>query len=283
MKIIKEVLKYILVFSLVVCIIIIGIIKIFSLTILNKEYVMMKFEEENFYQGIYELVEENFQHYIEQSGLDDSVLSDICSLEKVKQDIDLILSNIYNGASEEIDTTSIAEKLNSNIENNNIKNRENELAIQQYIEYICQEYNNTIIHTGYENQLNKLYINIEDKAERLTKICLAIIILDAICIILINNKEIFKNLHEIGIAMFSSGTFYIIVCKIINSKIEIQGIKMFNDVFSSMLVKIIQEVMNKIIFLGIGLVVIALICIIINAILVSINVAKDERKIKWKK
>ena len=42
-----------------------------------------------FYEEIYQLVETNFQHYIDQSGLNEDILNDICSKEKVKQDIEI--------------------------------------------------------------------------------------------------------------------------------------------------------------------------------------------------
>lgn len=283
MEVAKKIIKFILIFFLTVSIILIGIIKILSATILDKEYVKTKFEDNNFYEEIYQLVETNFQHYIDQSGLNEDILDDICSKEKVKQDIEIILANIYDGANQEIDTTSIAENLDKNIEKLGIRNNENAGAIKQYIMYICQEYTSTIMHTSYENQINKLYISLLNKIEKLNKVCIIVLIIDIVLIIFINNKKIFKNLHEIGIALFSSATFNLIICQIVTSRIDIKGIKLLNDAFSNILVTIIQEIINKIIFLGIMLLIFAAICIVINAILVSINVAKDERKIKWKK
>lgn len=283
MEVAKKIIKFILIFFLTVSIILIGIIKILSTTILDKEYVKTKFEDNNFYEEIYQLVETNFQHYIDQSGLNEDILDDICSKEKVKQDIEIILANIYDGANQEIDTTSIAENLDKNIEKLGIRNNENAGAIKQYIIYICQEYTSTIMHTSYENQINKLYISLLNKIEKLNKVCIIVLIIDIVLIIFINNKKIFKNLHEIGIALFSSATFNLIICQIITSKVDIKGIKILNDAFSNILVIIIQEIINKIVSLGVVLLISAVICIVINSIIVSIDVAKDERKIKWKK
>jgi len=283
MKVAKKIIKFILIFFLTVSIILIGIIKILSATILDKEYVKTKFEDNNFYEEIYQLVETNFQHYIDQSGLKEDILDDICSKEKVKQDIEIILANIYDGTNQEIDTTSISENLDKNIEKLGIRNNENAGAIQQYIMYICQEYTSTIMHTSYENSINKLYTSSINRIEKLNKVCIIVLIIDIVLIIFINNKKIFKNLHEIGIALFSSATFNLIICQIITSKVDIKGIKILNDAFSNILVIIIQEIINKIVSLGVVLLISAIICIVINAILVSIDVAKDERKIKWKK
>ena len=217
MEVAKKIIKFILIFFLTVSIILIGIIKILSATILDKEYVKTKFEDNNFYEEIYQLVETNFQHYIDQSGLNEDILNDICSKEKVKQDIEMILANIYDGTNQEIDTASIAENLDKNIENLGIRNNENAGAIKQYIIYICQEYTSTIMHTSYENQINKLYISLLNKIEKLNKVCIIVLIIDIVLIIFINNKKIFKNLHEIGIALFSSATFNLIICQIVTS------------------------------------------------------------------
>lgn len=283
MEVAKKIIKFILIFFLTVSIILIGIIKILSATILDKEYVKTKFEDNNFYEEIYQLVETNFQHYIDQSGLNEDILNDICSKEKVKQDIEMILANIYDGTNQEIDTASIAENLDKNIENLGIRNNENAGAIKQYIMYICQEYTSTIMHTSYENSINKLYTSSINRIEKLNKICIITIVIDVVLIIIINNKKVFKNLHEIGIALFSSAAFDLVICQIITSKVDIKGIKILNDAFSNILVIIIQEIINKIVSLGVVLLISAVICIVINSIIVSIDVAKDERKIKWKK
>ena len=72
-----------------------GVMTIVFSTILDKNYVMQKLEETNFYADTYELVESNFENYIYQSGLDEEVLKNICTEEKVKKDINIMLSNIY--------------------------------------------------------------------------------------------------------------------------------------------------------------------------------------------
>ena len=107
MKIIAKIIKFILITILVICIIAIGMSKIVSSTILDKTYTMQKLEETNFYSETYELVKSNFENYIYQSGLEETVLEDICTEEKVKNDIEQIISNIYDGTDIKIDTKKI--------------------------------------------------------------------------------------------------------------------------------------------------------------------------------
>ena len=61
-------------------------------------------------------------------------------------------------------------------------------------------------------------------------------------------KQISKFVQAIGVSLLSSSVFEIIACNIITSKVDIAGIKIFNDAFSKTIVTIIQEIINKLNF-----------------------------------
>ena len=94
MKVLINILKIIIITILTICILFLGIKNIFSSTILDQSYITNKLEETNLYHETYELVKSNFENYIYQSGLDEIVLEDICTEEKVKNDLNTIDS--YN-------------------------------------------------------------------------------------------------------------------------------------------------------------------------------------------
>ena len=143
MKVIINLLKFISITILTICLIALGAITIASSTVLDKNYVMQKLEETDFYSGTYKLVESNFENYIYQSGLDEEVLKSICTEDKVKNDINLMLSNIYDGTNKTIDTTEISTNLNANIDKLGIKTKQNEKAINEFVNHICKEYTDT--------------------------------------------------------------------------------------------------------------------------------------------
>ena len=87
-----------------------------------------------------------------------------------------------------------------------------------------------------------------------------------------------KNVRNIGIALFSSGIFNIIVNKIILSKVNVNGIKIFNDAFSNSLVTIIQDVLSQILKSGIIIMILGLVFIIIYAIIQLFK--KDKSKLQ---
>lgn len=282
MKVLTNLLKFILIVVLTVCSIAIGIIQIVTQTVLNKNYIIQKMEETNFYSETYKLVQSNFEKYIEQSGFEENILENICTEEKVKQDINLMISNIYEGANKTIDITEISDNLNANIDKLNIRDSKNQKAIEQFVEHICQEYTDTLVHTKYENDINKFYKEIVIKKDKIEKIVIIAMVIDVIVILIVNNKNIEKDFQSIGTAIFSSSAFELIACQIINSRVSIKGIKIFNDAFSGMIVAIIQNVISKVVSFGIATLMIAIILIIINAIIIFFSIRKDERKREWK-
>lgn len=282
MKVLTNLLKFILIVVLAVCSIAIGIIQIVTQTVLNKNYIIQKMEETNFYSETYKLVQSNFEKYIEQSGFEENILENICTEEKVKQDINLMISNIYEGANKTIDTTEISDNLNANIDKLNIRDSKNQKAIEQFVEHICQEYTDTLVHTKYENDINKFYKEIVIKKDKIEKIVIIALVIDVIVILIVNNKNIEKDFQSIGTAIFSSSAFELIACQIINLRVSIKGIKIFNDAFSDMIVAIIQNVISKVVSFGIATLMIAIILIIINAIIIFFSIRKDERKREWK-
>lgn len=280
MKVLLNIIKFIIITVLVICSIAMGILNIVSSTILEKEYIISKLEETNFYEETYELVKSNFENYIDQSGLDETVLNDICTKEKIKNDINIIVSNLYEGKDVNIDTTEIAQNLNNNIDNLKIKNTRNSKAIEQFVEQICKEYTETILHTKYENKVNQIYKESKETIHLVYTACLMGIVISGLLVLVINFKKVSKDLQDIGITALATSAFNIIACKIVTSKINIEGIKIFNDIFSKAIVIIIKDVISKIKMLGFIELLIGMVLIIIYSIIVFAKSKNEQTKEK---
>ena len=283
MKVIVNLLKFILITILAICMISIGIITIMFSTVFDKNYVIQKLEETNFYSGTYKLVESNFENYIYQSGLDEQVLQGICTQEKVEKDINIMLSNIYGGTDQKIDTKEIADNLNTNIDKLGIKTKQNEDAINKFVEHICNEYTDTLIHSQYEQKIHNVYVKLTEKLNEIYNIAFMMLIVSFIAILIVNRKKISKDIQYFVIAMLATSAFQLISYQIVQAKVNIQGIKIFNDVFSNSIVTIIQDVFSKINSIALGTFVIAL---LLNSIYVAIIVNKktkenSEAERKW--
>ena len=203
MKIIINIFKFIAMALIVLCLTFLGIKNIAFSTILDKEYIIKKLEETNFYSETYKLVESSFENYIDQSGLEEVVLKNICTEDKVKRDINIILSNIYDGKQEEIDITEISNKLNSNIDAQNVRTTKNSEAIDEFVKHICQAYKDTIISTKYDKTINNKYEQIVKIMGQVEKIVITVLIINAILLILLNIKNIIQillNIQTIALA-----------------------------------------------------------------------------------
>lgn len=266
MKIITKILKFIVMTIIVLCLTYIGIKNIAFSTIFNKEYVIKKLDETNFYSETYKLVESNFENYIGQSGLEEDVIKNICTEDKVRKDINIILSNIYNGTKEEIDTSEIANKLNSNIDEQNVRTAKNSEAINEFVEHICQSYKDSIISTKYDATINNQYEKIIQKLGKVETIIIIVLIISIIIVIVLNIKDLLKILLNLQTISLATAIMQFAITITINKNVNISGIKVFNEAFSMSIVTIIQDIFGKINKFGIILLIIYVIFVIIYSI-----------------
>ena len=91
----KTLVSYLLTISLALLLITTIFLYIANNTVLNEDYVLSKLEKNNYYDNIYNFVESNFEQYIYQSGLEETVIKNIVTREKIKNDTKIIIENIY--------------------------------------------------------------------------------------------------------------------------------------------------------------------------------------------
>lgn len=277
MKVIINFLKFVFLTILTVCLISLGTIGLAYSTVFSKEYVINKLEETNFYSRIYELAKSNFENYINQSGLDDKVLEDICTQEKVKKDINIMILNIYDGTNEKIDTTEISKNLNANIDKLGIKTKQNSSAISEFVKHICNEYTDTLVHSKYESKINEIYKKTTNALNKTSKALVVVLAVDVIAILIINNKKVSKDIQDLGIGIMATSIFGLVVSQIVQAKVNIQGIKIFNEAFSNSLVTILKDVLDKVtIYSSIMLFIAVLVAFICNKIVANKKEVKEK-------
>lgn len=268
MKVGKKILNFIFVLVIALSFTFIGVKSVVFKTIFNKEYVLEQMENNNFYSETYKLVESGFENYIGQSGLDEEVIKNICTEDKIKNDINIILSNIYEGTNEKIDTSEISNNLNSNIDKENVRTSSNSKAIDEFVKHICQSYKDTIISTSYENTINEKYSKITQKITKVQNILIIAIIISIIGVIALNVKDILKLLFWTESAVLSSAVMQLAITTVIKSKVNIDGIKIFNDAFSNIVVTIIKDILSKINIIAGKFIIVYFILVVIYAIII---------------
>ena len=277
MKVGKKILNFIFVLVIALSFTFIGDKSVVFKTIFNKEYVLEQMEKNNFYSETYKLVESGFENYIGQSGLDEEVIKNICTEDKIKNDINIILSNIYEGTNEKIDTSEISNNLNSNIDKENVRTSSNSKAIDEFVEHICQSYKDTIISTSYENTINEKYSKITQKITKVQNILIIAIIISIIGVIALNVKDILKLLFWTESAVLSSAVMQLAITTVIKSKVNIDGIKIFNDAFSNIVVTIIKDILSKINIIAGKFIIVYFILVVIYAIII-LTQKKEENQ-----
>lgn len=278
MKIVKNILRYIIVIMIIISVISLALVKIVSSTILNEAYVLKILDTSGYYDNIYKDLESNFENYIHQSGLDESVIKDICTKEDIKNSTEIILANIYEGTNKAINTDKIKQKLNDNIskslEGIQVTSKMQQ-SIDTFVDTICNEYTSTMSQTKYEKVINDNYKKIEKLTSvAQTALCITTL-LGVVLIVSLSYKRIYRCISLIGISLVSSGAFLVIVDLIVNFKVKIQYIKILNDSISVVLQNIIADILNKIVQTGSVLLAIGVGFIIVSSI---VKIQKTEEK-----
>ncbi len=277
MRIIKKIIKIIFSAILTISILLYILINLLSSTILKESYILSKLDQANFYQKVYEEVNSNFEKYIYQSGFDENVLNNVITEEKVKEDFKIIIDNIYNGTNQDINTETIKTNLTNNINSqlgaNISKTQQN--SIDSFVDTILNEYTQTILHTQYENKINKAYTQINKYINLANKALLIIMAVLIILLILLNLKRLYRGVSYIGISMLSSGILLCIADIFIKMKVDIKNIVILNDTISKIIINVITELLANILKDGIILLVSGIVLIIIA------NLRRAYKKYKY--
>lgn len=265
MKIVKKIIQFLLMLILCSTVILLIFINLANSTIFNKEYILEKLAQTNYYAKIDEEITNEFENYILQSGLDESVLQGIVTQEKIEQDTKIIIDNIYEGTKTEISTTEIEENIKNNIRNTMDKEltATQQKTVNQYIEKIEEQYLNVMSHTKYEEKIHNIFIKIQEYLELGKKASIIAIAVVSLILIISNYKEILRAIPQFGSVILATGIFCTFINIFTNYKININNILILNSAISEALKSILQEILSKLqnagyISIGVGILVIIL-------------------------
>lgn len=268
-----------MIFLLAVSIIGAVMLNLVSSTLLKEQYVISKLEETNYYEELKQEIEDSFENYIGQSGLDETVIHNIITLEKVKQDTRTILDNIYFGENKTVDATELETNLRKNI-NESLQNRRLTItaqkAVDEYINKITSEYKQTLTHTKYETQIHQIIKKVNHWIGILQKVILIILGVSIILILLLNAKQILASINHIGIALTTSGGFFTLLGIYITSKIKIDNIVVQTEAISNVIKAIMKHIVSTINQYGYILLAIGIILILIGNLIVYLKKKNKE-------
>lgn len=274
MRIAKTIIKYIVTIILAIAMIAYFFISLVSSTILSEQYILSKLDETNYYNKIYEYVKSNFENYIYQSGLEETVLEDVVSKEKIRKDTGIIISNLYDGLNQKIDTQEIRDNLNKNIKEtleDQAMTVTQQNAIDTFIDHICNEYTDTMSHFSFEQQVNQAYQKVIKYMDLSKKVLLITIGLAILLLLVLNLKRIYKFVSLVGVSLTTTGAFLTIVNLFVNIKIKIQTITILNDAVSDTLRNVLTSMLNMVMKNGYILLISGVLLIIVSNLIHNIK------------
>ena len=171
-----------------------------------------------------------------QSGLEESVLEDVVTIDSIKSDTKIILDNFYSGLNLPINKDIIRQKLTENI---NKYVEENDLEIQN--QSSIDTFNN-LLTLQYDYDMNAhmqqdeaIYKTISDTKKTINKAKKVGFIIVAGALILIfalSLKDIYRLIALSGIASTFIGSILLILINFINKNIQIENLYFSNEPLS---------------------------------------------------
>lgn len=251
---VKSIVNYIISFFLSVSIILLVLLMILSNTAFSKNYTIALLEESNYYEKTYEYIMQNFSNHIMQSGLEESDLQGIISVNKVWEDVLNVVNCIYENREININTESIEQNLNERITailNANGRKPDNEEreAIKNFLKTISDEYvANICFSKNYIVEISKNLVKIQKLIETGLIISSAFVAILLVLILLINRK-IKHSAKYIGISLMTSGILAILVKILLESRV--QNMLILSPAFSDAIILMINSIINTFFLCGI--------------------------------
>lgn len=247
-NIILEILRYII--AVLIGLALIGLfgINLAQKTVLNKEYVYERLEASNYYDTLLNYTYEHFTYYIYQSGFDDTILKDIVSKEKIIEDTSIIVENVYEGTEENIQTDTIKEKLEVNIQNylktKNLKAEQK--SLDEFSKLIINIYNGAINHSNKIEKLANNYLQkINNIIKKIKPVLIGVLVILISALVLISTKQLTKIINMSGVALLFTSIMLIVTKIFITNYINFENLDILNIAITNGLENTIKDITTR--------------------------------------
>lgn len=245
---VKNIISYILSFIMVALIIAIVAVSFLQNKVLNEDYWKMQMEQNNYYEKLENTVNDGFENYIMQSGMDSSVFEGIYDLDKVKEDTNSIVHAILNNEEFKIDTSTIREKLDNNIrkyikDNKVLVNKTTENQIQNFENAIVSTYTNSV---SYSSSIIKSISNVIGKTkiimQKVYVWIVTLLVIDIAIVIALNIKNMRNIFKIIAVIAFSIAGLSVVGIVLEKNFLGIQSLTVLNDNVSILVQIFVKEI-----------------------------------------
>ena len=264
----KKFISMLFTFILILLVLLTTILLISKSTILNESYILKQIEEEAYYDKVAENLRESFKSNILQSGLEEEFVEELIDEEKIRNDINGLVNSIYNNTDYNIETESIVEKLDGEIERvldsrGSVLTDDAQESIDRFIKAMSNVYvNEIVLIEGSQDVLKNIVSVISEYINIVIIILIVAIVVFAVLLVLVN-----RNIKFLGKVLFANAFIIFFGYIFINWNINVNNILMFTESFSTMLSNIISKYMNVYLYVAILYFVIGIVVSILSGIL----------------
>ena len=273
MKGFSLVIRYLLILVLAMSIIVFTLLNVASNTVLTKDYIMGKLEENGYYEKVYEELKSTFESETEKLPVEGVDLSDLILEDQIKDQAKQMISNIFDGtdASADIEEmrVNVTARINEAVANEKIKlSAADEGTIETYTNKICDEYSNAVNQTESMQSIRNIYMKVLTLVELVKKGLLITMLVTLLLILGICYRRVFRVLSSAGVALMLSGLVDVGLKFLVENN-QTMLIEKINNILNlgnettNVMQNIISDFMQKVmvggaILLGIGIILIGL-------------------------
>lgn len=252
MKILKYVLSCIISFLIMLMIFVILLINILDNKLLDKNYILQKMDESEFYLQVSREVESGFENYIYQSGLPEETIQDLFTDEMIENDVKTIVDCLYEGTEIKLSDNTLKETLHQRIEEylesqNKKLNEQGEKSIEKFENLIVEEYRKNV------NVSTTLFVKGNQAIEKMIEVRnqvgswhLIILVILITILVLLNIKDLLSAVNFIAIASLSGGVLLKLGTNLIFNNIDFENLLIMSTSLSNLISAIIKECLYNI-------------------------------------
>ena len=247
---IKIVLRGILGFVCSVLMFIFAFLLIIRVTVYNKNYVLKKLDQVNYYEKVYSEISKDMKNNMLSSGLDEVVLDSLFTENDVIKDTKNLIGSIYSGSKFEIDTDFLKDRLDKNIKDYLSKNNievTDQKALDKFVSNIVSIYKKEIGLYGYFENYTKKFVKIGKFIDA------GIVITIFLIIILMAVLRFVLHRKYLGVVLLSSGMMLLYFKFYIYEQIDMKNILIISDSFSKFIKQLLLDINNYILISSIVL------------------------------
>lgn len=277
MKIVKGIINSILAFLLCVSFVAGFIVVLLSNTVLNEKYIVEQLAKNQFYEKVEIDLKNGFEEYQYQSGFPETVFENLCSREMIEKDVNRVIESWYQGTEMVNHSADVELQIQANIEqylkeNNMDVTEKQQKNIQDFEKMMVQVYENKVgIVSNYNKQITKAIEKGKEVIAVAKKVLIGTFVAILILTLLINVKDFLAFVSTIGTSLLASGILLELIQFVIEKNIDINHILVFTQALSDFIKEMIYDVLNKLSWPGILLIIVGIMSIIVS------NYRKERR------